>query len=102
MNYRRRPITVAALQFTGDNFDEVHKFLGVDTPAQLSTVIRLPHAWGDHRRILINGDWAVKEGDSFYALPNSTFEMFYEPVAGPSVPTTPSTIDILIRQHAAS
>ena len=79
--YRKRPVMVEAIQFTGDNREEVEKFLQ-----------GTPHVWGDQCAenfltiVTLEGNHHVSVGDyiikgvkgEFYPCKPDIFEMTYE------------------------
>ena len=77
--YRKRPVIVEVVQFTGDNKDEIERFLA-DTP----------HSWDRGLVILtLEGDLHVSVGDYIirgvageaYPCKPAIFEATYEPIA---------------------
>ncbi len=77
--FRRKPITVEAIQWDGNNLDEVLSFLGKKTYGQIvgAVLIVTPRA------ILtaVIGDWIVKGDDGeFYPCSNGDFEMTYDAI----------------------
>jgi hypothetical protein len=100
--YRKRPVVVEAMQFTGDNWDEVADFLG-----------ETPRVWGDEECaenfltiVTLEGNHRVSVGDyiikgvqgEFYPCKPDIFETTYEPVTeagsgnrGPAKKSLPAT-----------
>jgi hypothetical protein len=82
--FRKKPVEIEAVQWAGDNQDEIHRF--TEGQAKFSGDNR--HGWdltiptleGDHRAI--ERDWIVKgvQGE-FYPVKPDIFEATYEPVA---------------------
>ncbi len=79
--YRKRPVVIEAIQWTGDNFFGVFDFLNGDFRKSLdSTVLVIPTLEGD---LVANiGDWIIKgiRGE-FYPCKPEIFEATYEVVA---------------------
>ena len=84
--YRKKPVVVEAIQFTQDNFKEVHIFtnrlahnFGIqDSKTMIATCI-IPTLEGDH--IATEGDYIIKgvQGE-FYPCKPDIFEQTYEMV----------------------
>lgn len=80
--YRKKPVVIEAVQFTGENLEEIGHFAGLN--AQLA---------GRERRLEIKtkegvmtanpGDYIIKgvQGE-FYPIKEDIFEKTYEPVEG--------------------
>lgn len=79
--YTRKPLIVTAIQWTGDNFDEVRELVAParDTLSHFGGVLAI----GDH---LINyafpGWWIIKNGDTFRTMSNRDFRGHFERVGG--------------------
>jgi hypothetical protein len=92
MKFRKKPVVIEAIQFTGLNIQDIEHFTGQSllyniesetayeagvAPPILSLTI--PTLEGDHKAM--PGDWIIKgvKGE-FYPCKNDIFEMTYEPV----------------------
>lgn len=82
-SFRKRAVTIEAVQFTGDNLDEIVEMLGPDLVDQQVTqqinrlVIRTLE--GDMRANV--GDWIIRGvADEAYPCRNDVFLRTYEPV----------------------
>lgn len=79
--YIRKPLTVTAIQWAGDNFGEVREFTH---PARLSrcgdaiSVDRL----GLPTRFAYSGGWVIKSGDAFQTMSDREFRETFERVGG--------------------
>jgi hypothetical protein len=79
--YRKKPVVIEAVQFTGDNALAIVKWMGaryVSTGVDGDRLI-IPTLEGDMTASL--GDWVIKgvQGE-FYPCKPSIFEATYEPV----------------------
>lgn len=83
MEFRKKPVVIEAMQYTGDNFNLIRQFVGNDTPL---------HHLGDGKLFIdtLEGgheasvnDWIIKgvKGE-FYPCKPDIFEQTYEPVEG--------------------
>lgn len=80
MKYMKKPISVEAIQWTGDNFDEIHDFV-TNRPVVVT---------GNNEVIIstLEGDMRAPEGSwiirgllgEFYPCRDEVFEETYEPV----------------------
>lgn len=90
--YRKRPLEVCAIQWTGENWPAVEAFVGLrpdsDGPGVFPTAagdlalwIEKSNTW---RPDLPVGDWVIAErgGIGFYPCTVEQFEETYEPVDG--------------------
>ena len=74
--YKKRPVKIEAVQWTGKNRDEVEAFVG--------GAVRFGPAVGEDAALLQVGcafpsDFIVREGSELLILPKSFFETTYEP-----------------------
>lgn len=92
-NYRKKPVVIEALQFTGDNYTEVMLFVGKklnssrppsamekseDLPPEAYN-ITIPTLEGDH--LAIKGDFIIKGiAGEFYPCKPEIFQQTYEEV----------------------
>jgi hypothetical protein len=75
--YRKRAVTIEAVQFTGDNVDEVSK-LGPDVVLQKDNKLIIITLEGDMRANV--GDWIIKGvADELYPCRHDVFLRTYEP-----------------------
>lgn len=90
--YRKKPVVVEAMQWTGDNPSEVEAFTDYD-----GLVRFLPpgsyagerstsaHLWVDANRTMLPlevGEWIIRDSRGFYPCKPDIFEATYEPVGG--------------------
>lgn len=83
--YKKKPVVIMAIQWTGDNCDEVSLFLrgallgrlGIIIPNAPFTIATLE---GDHQANI--GDWIIKsiQGE-FYPCKPDIFKQTYDPVS---------------------
>lgn len=81
-SYRKKPVVIDAVQWTGDNFDEVYEFTNETClwdEGGLGLII--PTLEGDHLARI--GDFIIKgvHGE-FYPCKPDIFEKTYEPMDG--------------------
>jgi len=84
MKYRKKPEEVEAMQYTGENYNDISEFLGtppaypiMPLPESKPIVIRSPSQRVD--AVAVVGDYIVKDADeSFYVYTQSGFECTYE------------------------
>jgi hypothetical protein len=75
--YRKRAVTIEAVQFTGDNVDEIST-LGPDVVLQKDNKLMIITLEGDMRANV--GDWIIKGvADELYPCRNDVFLRTYEP-----------------------
>ena len=84
MKFRKKPIVIEAVQWTGDNVGEIAEFcpradIGLGNNTVLYLII--PTLEGDHRANV--GDWIIRgvKGE-FYPCKPDIFEMTYETANG--------------------
>jgi len=82
MKYRKKPVVIEAVQWTGRNINEVHKFLGKGWENQEwdgNDFIIIPTLEGDHRAD--KGDFIIRgvQGEVYPCKPD-IFEATYESV----------------------
>ena len=96
MRFRKKPVEIEAVQWTGDNEDEVADFMGVSLTALHTSVDAILRTDGDYREnthIQINtpegtmtadcGDWIIKGvKGGFYPCKPDIFEETYEVAEG--------------------
>jgi hypothetical protein len=94
--FRKRPIEVEALQWTGDNLPEMRSFAGDNFEVRVDPGEHYPEATGrvfDHLHrtwiFVQTHDWVVRDGHgAFYPVRDAVFKEIYEkvveaaPVAG--------------------
>lgn len=87
--FKRKPVVVEAVQFTGDNVDELHIFAGIGTLTVISPTVlgicTLEDGQDEYKiqHIASLNDWIVKgvKGE-YWAVKPDIFEMTYEEVVG--------------------
>lgn len=80
MKYRKKPVVIEAVQWTGENFDEVYEFTN-KTCLWVGGELIIETLEGDHLARV--GDYIIKgvKGE-FYPCKPDIFEQTYEPVTG--------------------
>lgn len=76
MKFQKKPVTIEAVQFTGDNFERITNFMGrIFDPASQE----IPTLEGNLKADV--GDWIIKgvKGE-FYPCKPDIFAMTYDPV----------------------
>jgi hypothetical protein len=79
--YRKKPVVIEAIQYTGDNADEIVDFTAGDRQAQITTTkdLIIPTLEGDHRAI--PSDFIIKGiSGEFYPCKPDIFDKTYEEV----------------------
>lgn len=99
--FKKKPLVIEAVQFTGDNVDELQRFCGFhkDSSGQheMNTFNKLgtylldymhPDALGElwvaaNRQWLpiVKGEWVIKDSLGFYPCRDGKFQETYDPVA---------------------
>lgn len=79
--YRKKPVEVEAVQFTGSNCDEITAFVGRALMWKTSSppIACIPLRRGGELR-LHAGAWLIREADDFDVRQGKVFEESYEPV----------------------
>lgn len=89
MKYRKKPVTVDAVRYTGDNLAEVEQFLGREAKAEEATLSGPGRGLHDGIRIhtlegtltASVGDWVVQgTRGEFYPVKPDPFADTFEPV----------------------
>ena len=77
--FKKKPVIIEAVQFTGDNWEEIDKFLTVSFNAFVSEkYIVIPTLEGDLKADL--NDWIIKGAHGeFYPCKPDIFEETYDP-----------------------
>ena len=83
MRYRKKPVVIEAVQFTGSNFEELGRFAGKcvfwlnDECIGVRTLEDGPN--GEAKHVVNKGDWIIKgiKGE-FYACKPDIFDATYE------------------------
>lgn len=77
--FRKRPVEVAAIQWTGENLDEVRAFLGDAWIGQYANgAVTLPTLHGPVPAEV--GAWVLRGPRDFWPVESETFAETYEPV----------------------
>ena len=87
MKYRKKPVVIEAIQWTGNNADEVECFTGEKNFYRVlyDNSLVIPMLEGDHKAIV--GDWIIRgtQGE-FYLCKPDIFKKTYEEVKEESKP----------------
>ena len=87
MKFRKKPVIIEAIQWTGKNYNEIRQFTGLKLGRDLklfpggsfSDPLIIPTLEGNHRAEI--NDWIIREvKDKYYVCKPDIFEMTYEPV----------------------
>jgi len=79
--FRKKPVVIEAIQFTGENQEEIKEFVTVEiTIPEKGSWLVIPTLEGDHTALV--NDWIIKgiKGE-FYPCKPDIFEETYEEVA---------------------
>lgn len=78
MRFRKKPVVIDAVQWTGENRDEIFQFVGRDAEWGDRTGMVIKTLEGQH--IASEGDWIIKgvHGE-FYPCKPDIFDKTYEP-----------------------
>ena len=80
--FRKKPVFIDAIQWVGDNFDEIYNFVGgsSEKPYLEDSLVVIHTLEGDHTAN--EGDWIIKgvQGEFYPCKPN-IFDQTYDPVA---------------------
>jgi hypothetical protein len=75
--FRKKPVVVEAVQWGGDNYDEVGDFMGLTATCQVDDDFLIPTLEGDMRAS--PGDWIIKGvAGEFYPCKPDIFAATYE------------------------
>ena len=75
--YRKKPVEVEAVQFTGDNVNEILQFALGSYPAVEESVVLIPNIHGT--MFVSNGDYVIQENNGDYTVCKpDIFEDAYE------------------------
>ena len=79
MKFRKKPVIIDAIQWTGDNNKEVALFLGETWENDNPDILTIRTLEGDH--LALRGDWIIRgiKGE-FYPCKPDIFEQTYEEV----------------------
>ena len=80
MKFRKKPVTIEAIQWNGSNVTELYAFTkGVDDVRYSDDTLIIPTLEGD--MVATKGDWIIKgiKGE-YYPCKPDIFEATYEPV----------------------
>lgn len=79
MKYRKKPVVIDAIQWTGDNYPEVFEFTegnAYPTESHSDTLALTP----DGEVKAEKGNFIIRVGETYYPYPEVAFNMKYEPV----------------------
>jgi hypothetical protein len=77
--YRKKPVVIEAMQWTGDNFREITDWAD-DVWSKAGQTLIIPTLEGDHTAQ--RGDWIIRGvAGEFYPCKPDIFEQTYEPVS---------------------
>ena len=81
--YRKKPVVIEAIQWTGDNYSEVYEFLEWEDEGEMGEWFNIETKEGTMTAFI--GDWIIKEpfptGDrDFYPCKPDVFEKTYEKI----------------------
>lgn len=80
MYYIKKPIPVEAIQWTGDNFDEIHNFIR-NKPVVITTFNELIISTLEGEMKAPIGSWIIRGPlGEYYPCRKDVFEITYEPV----------------------
>jgi len=88
MRYRKKPVVIDAIQFTGNNIAEIIKFMQECANGNKSRYLRYNTKKGEYFILTLEGEYKLTEGDyvicgvkgEFYPCKPDIFEITYEPV----------------------
>ena len=80
MKFRKKPVIIEAMHYTGDNLDEALAFLPIGKFKLAGEKLYITTLEGDH--YCTPGDWIIQgaRGDDYYPCKPDIFEMTYEKV----------------------
>lgn len=98
MLYRKKPVVIEAVQWTGNNIDEIGDFMGHSATMTLNDSFVIPTLEGD--MYAAEGDWIIKgvKGE-FYPCKPDIFKMTYESVEEMDEPDYDVVLDVLQKHH---
>lgn len=79
MKFRKKPVTIDVIQYTGNNKQEIKDFTNNATMIEIkkSLSIKTDMGWQDANP----GDWIIKEQSGmFYSVENDIFKKEYEEI----------------------
>lgn len=79
MKYRKKPVVIDAIQWTGDNYAEIFEFTegnAYPTKSHGDTLAFSP----DSDVKVEKGSFIIRVGEAYYPYPEAAFTMKYEPV----------------------
>lgn len=85
--YRKKPVTVEAIQWTGDNFEELRKFVGTfrvlafDEPGVIVAENSETHLWVEANQQwlpIVVSEWVLKDKLGYYPCKDEMFQHSYE------------------------
>lgn len=79
MQYRKKPVTIDAIQFNGSNFDEIQNFCSNKHIFDCGSYIVIPTLEGNHNANI--NDFIIRGiAGEYYPCKPDIFEQTYEPV----------------------
>lgn len=78
MKFRKKPVVIDAVQWTGENRDEIFQFVGRDASVGDVTGLVIKTLEGEHKASV--GDWIIRgvNGEHYPCKPD-IFDKTYEP-----------------------
>lgn len=80
--YIRKPLTVTAIQWTGENLNEVREFVAPLEAARRGDAIRLYSPGIGHAQHAYPSDWIIKSNDIIHISTDAAFRGHFERVGG--------------------
>lgn len=86
MKYRKKPVEIEAIQYTGDNFNEIKDFINTGERPMKMTELGTPVIETNEGDMYVStNDWVIKEpfpinDRKFYPCKPDIFEQTYEPL----------------------
>lgn len=78
VKYRKKPVEVEAVRWTGRNDKEMKEFLGLTSSWWLNVADSITIDTPGEKDIVKIGDWIIKDGGGFYPCGAETFDATYE------------------------
>lgn len=80
--FRKKQVEVEAVQWTGENIEEIHAFMSPRQPAYMAGFSNADDLLGLPGGVANKGDWVIKDDEFegyFAPCPPDVFEETYEP-----------------------